>query len=138
MPQEAETLQVWNSSELAQWQTTKSVCAKNSIQLIVGIRTSTINDSELTLYLIEKKIRQLDVPFVLGWDDCDDGETEQQKRLQLGIVQKLSRKPWAIVPGAYFAEDGNITDWLQRLSIINDADTSIPFILCSKYGYTPA
>lgn len=27
--------------------------------------------------------------------------------------------------------------WLKRLSIINDADKSIPFILCSKDGINP-
>lgn len=50
----------------------------------------------------------------------------------------MSKKPWAVIPGAYFSEDGDMQKWMAGLSIINDADPSIPFILTSKYGYNPS
>lgn len=61
-----------------------------------------INDLFLTLKKIETKIDQLNASFILGWDDCPGGMTDSQKKLQLQIVQKVSRKPWAIVPSAYY------------------------------------
>ena len=67
-----------------------------------------IDDVEISLNKIEAKIKQLDVPFILGWDDCPGGLTEAQKRLQLKIIQNLSVKPWAIVPAAYYSEGGSI------------------------------
>lgn len=57
-----------------------------------------INDLFLTLKKVETKIDQLNASFILGWDDCPGGMTDSQKKLQLQIVQKVSRKPWAIVP----------------------------------------
>jgi len=61
-----------------------------------------IDDFALTLNKVEKKIEQLNTSFILGWDDCPGGMTDSQKRLQLQIVQKISRKPWAVVPSAYY------------------------------------
>lgn len=61
-----------------------------------------INDLFLTLKKVETKIDQLNASFILGWDDCPGGMTDSQKKLQLQIVQKVSRKPWAIVPSAYY------------------------------------
>jgi hypothetical protein len=61
-----------------------------------------IENFAATLDRVEKKIKQLNTSFILGWDDCPGGMTDPQKRLQLQIIQKVSRKPWAIVPSAYY------------------------------------
>lgn len=42
------------------------------------------------------------------------------------------------MPGAYYSEDGTMNTWMKGLSIINDVDPSIPFILCSKNGINPS
>lgn len=83
MPQIIHTLNPWTSAELSEWQATKKYCISRGVQLIIGIRTMFIEDVGTALKKIEAKIKQLDVPFILGWDDCPGGETEAQKRLQL-------------------------------------------------------
>ena len=97
-----------------------------------------IDDLNVTLARIENRLKQFQQPFILGWDDCPGGLTDSQKKLQLQILEKISRKPWAIIPAAYYSSKGSISKWVIDLSIISNADLSIPFILTSKNGINPA
>jgi len=61
-----------------------------------------IDNLDNTLQRVEAKVNELNLPFILGWDDCPGGLTDAQKKLQLQIIQKVSKKPWAVIPAAYF------------------------------------
>jgi len=105
---------------------------------VIGIRPLFNDNLSLTLDKVRSKIKQIESPYVLGWDDCPGGQTDSQKKLQLSLVEKLPYKPWGIIPGAYYAENNSMETWIKGLSIINDVDISIPFILCSKNGINPS
>lgn len=103
MPQLVDTLQPWDNANLAEWHYTKNLCGVRGISLIIGLRPMFIDNLDDTLKRVQIKIKQLNVPFILGWDDCPGGATDAQKKLQLQLIQKISRKPWALVPGAYYS-----------------------------------
>lgn len=46
MPQLVDTLKLWNSQDLAEWQYTKNICSIRGIELIIGLRTMFIDNVE--------------------------------------------------------------------------------------------
>eukprot|EP01132_Coremiostelium_polycephalum_P003177 gene3177-3976_t len=138
-PQSINTMTLWDSTQLSQWNQTAQLANSLGVKVIYGLRPGWLSTDFSSILTRLLQIQSSGITlYSLNFDDAEGVATSQQQQREVQLVTYLKTNApgmtlWGLTPYAYYQDMFSTkSQWNTALQTINGVSSTIPFIFTGK------